>query len=327
MDVNAKTAPASRAVARRKDAPAQAPAADGLAIRRALKLARKALETYVSLAPRLLVNSGADNIHHFRVSSRRLEQILDLLWAKPRTGRRRKTLRGLRRRRRDLSLCRSLDVTAALLRQKVAGASEGAAAEAWSSVREHALSLRKEHFAGARKRLCRFDLALFIADTRQSLKKLAAGNLREPELRANIDTARARWLALLEQSRSSPDAEHLHELRLAGKRLRYRLELLAQLGDGAAEANSRSLKILQDKLGDWHDQHVLAQFTRRCLARPGFLGDRPELRRLLALELERQNRDNDAAMDGLIKDAYGVRRQLENSRRRTYKPGERPVAG
>ncbi|HET6413003.1 MAG TPA: CHAD domain-containing protein [Anaeromyxobacter sp.] len=64
-------------------------------------------------------------------------------------------------------------------------------------------------------------------------------------------------LTALSEVASADDAEKAHRARIEGKRLRYLLEPLRGQVPGAEEA-IRSMKDLQDLLGDLHDVHVLA---------------------------------------------------------------------
>ena len=50
-----------------------------------------------------------------------------------------------------------------------------------------------------------------------------------------------------------PDPLNAHRLRISGKRLRYLLEMASELGYGDVEPALRWLRLLQDRLGDWHD--------------------------------------------------------------------------
>jgi CHAD domain-containing protein len=71
-----------------------------------------------------------------------------------------------------------------------------------------------------------------------------------------VSSARARPVA----SGPGPD---VHELRIAGKLLRYTLELAAPLGYELSPAVLRSFKQLQDALGLWHDFVVLGEQALR----------------------------------------------------------------
>ena len=60
------------------------------------------------------------------------------------------------------------------------------------------------------------------------------------------------------------DAGNLHDFRKGAKKARYVAELAAQ-GDKHADAVAKTLKKLQDEIGDWHDWLVLAEEAHAAL--------------------------------------------------------------
>jgi CHAD domain-containing protein len=70
-----------------------------------------------------------------------------------------------------------------------------------------------------------------------------------------------------------PAAEQLHALRLAGKRLRYTIELMELRLDASAPARLRELKRVQDALGEINDCATAAAMTTDDALR-AFLADR-----------------------------------------------------
>jgi CHAD domain-containing protein len=60
------------------------------------------------------------------------------------------------------------------------------------------------------------------------------------------------------------DAGNLHDFRKGAKKARYVAELAAQ-GDKHADAIAKTLKKLQDEIGDWHDWLVLAEEAHTAL--------------------------------------------------------------
>src|SRR5918994_5596327 len=135
-----------------------------------LKLARTRLKKYASIVPKLLVDDDPKDIHDLRVSSRRLQQVVSLLFPKPRRGKSRKVLRSLRTVRRDWSVCRNLDVNLDLLREKLDSVKANANRDAWYHLREYLSDLRAQEFTGARKRLRRMDLLALIEKTQRLLE-------------------------------------------------------------------------------------------------------------------------------------------------------------
>lgn len=60
------------------------------------------------------------------------------------------------------------------------------------------------------------------------------------------------------------DASNLHDFRKGAKKARYVAELAVQ-GDKHADAVAKTLKKLQDEIGDWHDWLVLAEEAHAAL--------------------------------------------------------------
>ena len=277
-----------------------------------LKLARTRLKKCVSIAPRLLVDDDPQDIHDLRVSSRRLQQLVGLLFPKRRRGKSRKVLRSLRTVRRDWSVCRNLDVNLDLLREKLESVKTDANRDAWYHVREYISDLRAQEFADARKRLRRLDLLGLIDKTQRLLKAVQGENAQELILVDSFANTLARWCEALAQAKRSKDPEHLHELRISGKRLRYRFEVLAELGDGAAKSHVKSLKALQDELGRWHDRHVLLKLVKELNRKPEFLGEQPEIQQVLESDIENDRQNNDSAIDEILTAAERLQFELDH---------------
>lgn len=68
--------------------------------------------------------------------------------------------------------------------------------------------------------------------------------------------------------RLRPEAESLHDLRIAGKKLRYLIEFFRSLLDAEETAHLlKRLKRVQDRLGTWHDREQQIRFVRRAARR------------------------------------------------------------
>lgn len=227
-------------------------------------LARDALESF-----------DADAIHDARVATRRLKAAIDLLRPCLPDRPRKKFATALRDLRRALGPLRDLDVMLHHLEETPARPA-GAAGATWVTerLREEQAGLRK---ALKKKKACR------------AVSKLSAWDgLEESVQRAEASAGRLLCGAVAEQlsafaaradriahaagevgngnGKAHPPgtfpADDVHDLRVAGKRLRYTLELAAPLGFGLPKSVGRDLKALQDALGRWHDFTVL---TARAL--------------------------------------------------------------
>jgi CHAD domain-containing protein len=78
------------------------------------------------------------------------------------------------------------------------------------------------------------------------------------------------------------DAEHLarpdpHRLRIAGKALRYTLEMAVVEGHDLPESLSKSFKKMQDALGSWHDYVVLTDCATQAALEQQLSHHNPEL--------------------------------------------------
>ena len=71
--------------------------------------------------------------------------------------------------------------------------------------------------------------------------------------------------------------------------MRYRIELVRDLGDGGAETALAWLKLLQDGLGEWHDHGELARLAAEALADPRFLLEQPRVAAVILRKLARDH--------------------------------------
>ena len=86
--------------------------------KRLLKLARKRLQRFATLMPKLLVNDDPETIHHLRVGSRRLQQVLRAIHPAANPPKLKNVLRLLRQVRHVLGSCRNLVVNLYLIKEK-----------------------------------------------------------------------------------------------------------------------------------------------------------------------------------------------------------------
>ena len=277
---------------------------------RLLDLTQKRLEKFASLFPRLLVSEHPDPIHDTRVWSRRLQQIFSFLFPKPRNGKAKKLTRTLRRVRRALGTCRNLDVSLELIQHRIETASSSAERDGWGYIRDFAQEKRAAEILRARKELGRYDIVAFVIRTQALLELAEFGKDVEENLKQSIAGAVQDWTEALNTAKDQEDRETLHTLRIAGKRLRYRMELLAELGETSARSKIKSLRALQDQLGDWHDCYVMLQLVAEFIGRPDFLVDHPELGRTLLTEMEREQQTNEEAVADILKSAEKIRPTL-----------------
>jgi CHAD domain-containing protein len=270
-------------------------------------LGRKRLEKFAVLLPRVIVTDDAETIHDARVWSRRLQQILSVLAGQSANkNRQRKLMRALRRVRKILGRPRNLDVVAELVEEKIAVTSNSVARDAWDQLRTHLKDRRSRATERSREKLRGFDIVDLAARSRAIIEGAGSSEALEDSLKQGVAVALAAWRDAIATAKAKPTPEELHALRIGAKRLRYRVELRAELGDGEAKARVKSLRGLQDRLGSWHDRQILLQTCAEFLSRKNFLTSHPRLARALLVEMEREQRRSHAAVDGLVKHAEKV---------------------
>jgi CHAD domain-containing protein len=265
------------------------------------------LEKFVSLFAKVLVSDHPDTIHDARVWSRRFQEALRVVFPKPRIGKSRKLFRTLRQVRRILSDCRNVDVTLALIEDKFNSATASPLHESWELIRNYLLEKRTRQAARAGEELARHDITQFVTRTRSLLQVNGLQKGPEALLKQSIEEALAVWNEALRNAQENPQVDQIHALRIAGKRLRYRAELLKDLGHTSVKSRIKALKLLQDELGNWHDRHVLLQFIAEFIGRPDFLVDHPETAHALLAEMERERQANDIAVNSILKSAEKTR--------------------
>ncbi len=277
--------------------------------RKVRALALKQLDRFISYEPKVLRGDDPDAIHDMRVASRRLQQILDLLYPKPQSREVRRLRRRIRRCRRALGDIRNCDVLLAHV-QRLLARKRAARREAWTAIEHYLLARRAANFPRAMRKLSRINLAVFYVRMRQCLGEAAAADSpleAHPAGSAGLDElpaprpfpeqiARALdavWSAFADQialSRRDPRAPVIHGVRIAAKRLRYLLEVVHEFDVGGSGEALAWLRQLQQHLGDWHDREVLEQMMVEMIARPELLREQLPL----AMEIERlilRNRD------------------------------------
>jgi len=210
-------------------------------------------------------------LHRTRVASRRLRELLPILQLEQSSTR--KLIRRLRRITNRLGSVRELDVLLMVLDELRAGGQSSA--KTVRLVTEAVADERED----ARKHLLE---KLPVAELRRVAEKLDGAG-RELDGASGADARRqetaCRWAVdariarraerLLETMREAgavylPD--RLHVVRVALKKLRYAMELRAELAGERQNGDLRRLKRAQDFLGRMHDLQLLMDRIRRVQA-------------------------------------------------------------
>jgi CHAD domain-containing protein len=215
------------------------------------------LRRLIDLVGAVLRGRDPEAIHDMRVASRRLQEAL-AVGAQAAGETRPPALRILRRLRRTLGDLRDLDVSLELLHE-LAKELPRAQRASLSGIRRTLSRRRLRALQKMRVRLARLDLPTAIATVEVETERLKAPSARSLQ-RALQGLIRARRGELSRSSvkaRSTWEPADLHGTRIAAKRLRYTLELAAELKPGSEDRGIKALKLLQAQLGRWHDFEVL----------------------------------------------------------------------
>lgn len=267
---------------------------------RVCKLAVKHLDRCVALEPKVLLGDDPDAIHDLRVATRRLQQVLDLIFPSPRPAELRKLRRRLKRCRRSLSEVRNLDVllervNAALARKRTARR------EAWEAIGVYLKESRAVRLEKALRKLTKANLSAIYVRMKDCLPtrghshlaletadQLCAGeNPNAGQFYTRIsESLKSVWEAFeleVDQSRHEADPAVLHRARIAAKRVRYLIEVIHAFDVEGSKEALIWLRSLQKHLGRWHDLVIFEDTVIGMIADPAFLRNHLDT----AMEIER----------------------------------------
>jgi CHAD domain-containing protein len=253
------------------------------------KLALRQLNRFASLEPKVLKGDNPDAIHDMRVASRRLQQVLDLVYSKPLPREVRRLRCKIRRCRRSLGDVRNCDVLlqrvgSRLARKRCSGR------QAWKAVKQYLEERRSESFSRAIRKLGKVNLAIFYMRAKATLDQLIPapnqgedsppgvqpGGALEPFSAQIAHTLAGVWSEFENQvavSHREATPAALHGARICAKRLRYLLEVVDEFGVSGSSDVLAWLRRIQQHLGDWHDIEILEEAIIKMIARPEFLRD------------------------------------------------------
>ncbi|MBC8106534.1 MAG: CHAD domain-containing protein [Anaerolineae bacterium] len=228
------------------------------------------------LIPGAIRGSDADAIHDARVATRRLKAALDLLETAIDHRRLRPFANTLRKLRRRLGPLRDLDVMGDHLRELAKDADpDRATAIDWLEVRVE--EFRKGAVSDARdtappgKMLAKLGTWWGVRDDISEATAITNSLLSDSLARQIATFAKEsnRLVAPLSSDEPSTivgERVDPHAIRIAGKSLRYTLEMARVQGFAFSGEVMKSFKRMQDSLGLWHDFIVL---TERMLSISG----------------------------------------------------------
>jgi CHAD domain-containing protein len=278
-------------------------------------VAKKRLLRFVTLYPKALVTDEGAVVHHIRVASRRLQQVLQLLLPKAKYSRIKKLFRTLRKVRRAFGPCRNLDVNLELVSARIE-TTTASTRQAWERVHLWLEEKRALAIEAGRAELRQHDLVGFIERVQSLLEDGVDDKEGLAQLAERTKEAFSDWRDAFDTARADPVVERIHAFRIAGKRLRYRAELLGEVENASVKSMIGALKSLQDDLGLWHDHAVLRDHVAEFIGRPGFMAEEPGMCRALLLEMERDKQRDRATIDEIMTKAEKL---AQNSIQLEYK--------
>jgi len=262
---------------------------DSEVVRRALtRLLRKRVKKFMALAPAVRADAEPRTIHDARVWSRRLQQAVSAFFPKPRSGKVRRLRRTPRRIRRALGEWRNCDVLLEMVAKQQRRTRSEAKRRAWVLVHDYLLQKRSKEVARAEKKLRRLDLGDYTALAQRLLGQPPEETPEVLMARLGDSARRAwnKWQTGLSRAQETRAADDLHGLRIATKDLRYRTELLYDVGERQLKARLQWLADLQEALGVWHDRQVLHEAVADALSQAEILLNELQAARILLAELE-----------------------------------------
>ncbi|MES2393885.1 MAG: CHAD domain-containing protein [Acidobacteriota bacterium] len=259
------------------------------------RIAARQMDKCASLIPVTLMDGNIDAVNELRVTTRRMEQILDLLYSKRRPKRIRKLAERLRDYRHVLGSLRDDDALLALV-EEARNQKSNAHMEAWGAVKGF-LEARRAHNAPRIIEKCS-GINLMSSYGKLKDKWIKDGQLCQGEEdsghSASLQGERAdrvcrgitrsldrRWGAFEDAVRKSglhPGERTIHRMRIAAKRFRYLTESLDKLHIAGSAETEAWLHTLQQVVGRWHDRELLGHAMTELLAKHGFGRDQPGLR-------------------------------------------------
>ncbi|MBI2817568.1 MAG: CHAD domain-containing protein [Acidobacteria bacterium] len=249
------------------------------------RLARRHVKRFTVLQSRVLKGNNPEAIHDFRVTSRRLQQLLDLMYPKPRPKRIRKLRRMIQRSRRLFSRTRNCDVLILRVDSYLAG-KKTTHRESWAQFKRYLEQQRSKSFEKAVAKLdelnrpdLRAGLRNAISSPQARVFQQSSANGSRPGKNLQDGSFHSRFNAELEslwkvfsgyvvksKTESKPGA--LHRVRIAGKRLRYLLEVIADSGVPQTPRMLATLRGVHQTLGDWQDLEVMEAMISEMLQQP-----------------------------------------------------------
>jgi CHAD domain-containing protein len=214
------------------------------------------------------IDGDVTGVHQARVASRRLREAVPVLATGLKGSKAGKARNKIRRLTRALGTVRESDVTIALLDELAAR--DTLPRLALEEVRRHAMEEAERRRETMLKRLEGVNIDKLdrrLAAVGQALAQAETEGWRQVLASRLLKRTKALKSAMGDAGRIY-NPEHLHQVRIASKKLRYTMEMAAETGATHARRLVTLLKRTQDTLGRLHDLQVLQGHVGAVQAAP-----------------------------------------------------------
>lgn len=210
------------------------------------------------------IQGDAVSVHKGRVASRRLRESLPVAGERRGHAAAAYARKSFREITRALGPVRELDVALGHLEDFGGGTPRGAGPRvprlAIERVRAHVLAERERRRERMLARLARVDLDAAMAGVERLARAAPpAGKYDARRLMARAATRASALAGAIARAGDSYHPERLHEVRIAGKKLRYALEVVDAMALAPVAADIRLLERVQERLGILHDYQILLE--------------------------------------------------------------------
>jgi CHAD domain-containing protein len=214
--------------------------------------------------------AGKDvGVHQARVASRRLREAIPVLTDGLQHTKSGKAQRKIRRLTQALGAVRELDVTLHLIDELAE--QPGVPRSALADVRALVIEDRERHRTEMLEQLDSVDgakLARRLEAVKQGLLHPTPGHTWRTSLGLRIAKRARRLDEAIDEAGQIYAPEPLHQVRIAGKKLRYALEIADESGGAPCGDTLKAIKRVQDALGRLHDLQVLQHHVAAVAAKP-----------------------------------------------------------
>jgi CHAD domain-containing protein len=214
----------------------------------------------------LAIQGSDTGVHQARVASRRLREAVPILAGE--TKARKKAEKKIRKLTQALGTVREMDVTVQILDEFAQ--TNALPRNALEDVRSHVVAERDRRRGVMLQRLRRVDTDRLRSRLEEA--SIVSAVIDSAEWREALTTRVAqrvkRLRVAIEGAGQMYAAEQLHAVRIATKKLRYALELIADARLAPVRPLVNTLKRAQDTLGTLHDLQVIEQHVSAVQAMP-----------------------------------------------------------